>query len=125
MTVVQTIKVGVVLWFETSWIKKYLTDGWLTNGHQVACLPNHVRAFALCEKCRSVFPLWLATMTAAEAKSRGFLGCKCGGMKLSPAIIPTWQSIWWFCIRGWLVRHVVLRKRIWDPRIVVMVEDID
>lgn len=125
MSTIQWFKMGVALWFEQSWLKKYVTDGWLTEGHQISCPPNQGRAFARCEKCHGIFPHWWASMTAAESRQRGFLGCRCGGMKLSPARIPAWESIWWFCIRGWLVRHVILRKRLWDPRIVVMVNDID
>lgn len=119
------VKQGIVLWFEHSWIKKYITDGWLTEGPQIGAPANQGRAFARCEKCGGIFPNWLASMTAAEARKRGKVGCYCGGMRLSPARIPSWQSVWWFVFRGWLVRHVILRKRVWDPRITVLMHDLD
>jgi hypothetical protein len=103
-----------------AFLKKWITDGWLTEGPQIGCPPNQLRTFAVCLTCKRVFPHWDASMTAAEAQARGFLGCRCGGMKMQPVIIPAWQSVWWFVIRGWLIRHVLLRKRLWDPRIVAL-----
>lgn len=105
------------------WIKKWVLDGWITRGPQVSCPPNQIRAFTTCIQCRRVFPHWWASMNAAEAKERGFLGCKCGGIRLQPQIIPAWQSVWWFVVRGWLIRKVIFRKRVWDPRMPVLIYD--
>lgn len=125
MSMMQWIQISWSLWFEQSWIKTYLTDGWLTNGDQIACPKNLGKAFARCEKCKAIFPNWDACMTAAESRKRGFVGCRCGGMRLSPARIPAWESVWWFCVRGWAVRHLLMKKRVWDPRITVLVHDMD
>lgn len=103
-----------------AWIKRWLLDGWVTQGPQVATLPGHVKCFTVCTQCRRVFPHWLASMKAAEAKKRGFLGCKCGGLRIQPQMLPTYQSIWWFVIRGWLIRKVLLKKDRWDPRMVIL-----
>ncbi len=87
--------------------------------------PSHQkRFFALCTTCHRVFPLWRAMMTAAEAKRLGRFGCRCGGVRLQPAIIPGWQAAWWLLVRGWLIRHVLYRKTFWDPRMVVLTEDV-
>lgn len=104
-------------------LKKWLTDGWLTTGPQIGCPTGQVRAFAICLACHKVFPHWIASMTGAEAKARGFIGCPCGGMKLQPIILPAWKSVWWFVIRGWLIRRVILRKQRWDPRMPVLEHD--
>lgn len=98
---------------------KFITDGWLTSGEQVACLPGQIKVFTRCIACGRVFPHWQANMTAAEARKRGRIGCACGGLRIQPVILPGWQSVWWFCIRGWLIRKVILRCRLWDPRMVV------
>jgi hypothetical protein len=37
--------------------------------------------------------------------------------------IPSWQAAWWFFVRGWLVRKVILRARLWDPRMPVLFRD--
>src|SRR5688572_18125666 len=106
-----------------AWFKKWVLDGWITEGPQVACPPDQVRAFARCLQCRRVFPHWWAYMKAEEAKKRGKIGCPCGGMKLQPCIIPAWQAVWWFVVRGVVVRKLVLRKSNWDPRIPVLFHD--
>ena len=102
------------------WFKKWFLDGWLTTGHQVACSPGQIRAFTMCLTCNRVFPHWLASMTASEAKRRGKIGCACGGMKIQPVILPWYKSVWWFLVRGWLIRKLILRKRLWDPRLPVL-----
>lgn len=104
-------------------VKKWITDGWLTTGPQIGCPAHQVRAFAICLVCQRVFPHWHASMTAAEAKARGFLGCKCGGMKIQPIRLPAWQSLYWFIVRGWLIRKVLLNKERWDPRMPVLEHD--
>lgn len=104
-------------------LKKWVTDGWLTHGKPVATNPGQVKAFAVCVQCRRVYPHWLACMTGAEAKKRGYIGCQCGCVKIQPAIIPAWQSAWWFVVRGWLVRKVVRRAPRWDPRMPVLEQD--
>lgn len=75
-------------------------------------------------------------MTAAEVKARGRLGCDhCGGLRLTPTLLPSWRAFYWYVIRGWLVRYAlplaigkvyakVQPKRVWDPRIVAMETDI-
>lgn len=107
-----------------AFLKKWLLDGWITTGDQVACPPGLIKCFAVCYDCKRVFPHWNATMTAAEAKARGFLGCKCGGMRLHPFTLPAWKSVWWFVVRGWLVRGVIQRKRVWDPRMPILEKDL-
>lgn len=106
-----------------AFLKKWVTDGWLTTGPQIGCPPHQVRAFAVCIMCHRVFPHWLACMTAEEARKRGYIGCTCRGMKIQPVILPAWQSVWWFVVRGWLIRRVLLRKARWDPRMPVLEYD--
>ena len=106
-----------------AWFKKWVTDGWLTVGEQVGCEPGQARMFTRCIQCGRVFPHWWASMTVAEAKKRGRIGCSCGGLRIQPCLIPTWQSVYWFVVRGWLIRKVILRARLWDPRMVVMEKD--
>ena len=103
-----------------TFLKRWVTDGWLTEGPQIGCPATQVRAFATCHTCGRVFPHWHATMTAKEAKARGFVGCACGSMKIQPGLIPAWQSAWWFIVRGWLIRKVLLRKRTWVPRLPIL-----
>jgi hypothetical protein len=110
-------------WPVVTFLKKWITDGWLTHGPQIGCPANQVRSFACCVTCGRVFPHWWATMTAAEAKQRGYLGCRCGSVRLQPVYIATWKSVWWFCVRGWLIRKVMLRKRVWDPRLPILEKD--
>lgn len=104
-----------------AFLRKWITDGWLTQGEQIGCLPGQVRVFMRCVECQAVYPHWFATMTAAEVKRRGKLGCdRCGGLRLTPTRLSAWRSFYWFAIRGWLIRHVMLKRRIWDPRMVAM-----
>ena len=110
-------------WPWVAFLKRWVTDGWLTQGPQIGCPPGQVRAFAICLVCQRVFPHWHASMTAAEAKARGFIGCKCGGMKIQPIRLPAWKSLYWFILRGWLIRKVLLKKERWDPRMPVLEHD--
>lgn len=80
-------------------------------------------AFARCMGCGAVYPHWHASMSAAEVKKRGFVGCRCGNLKIQPSYLPAWRSFYWFVIRGWLIRKVVLRKSRWDPRLPVLFEE--
>ena len=107
-----------------AWFKTFVSDGLWTSGPQIA-MPKGVQAmmFARCIQCHAIFPHWLASMTAAEVKARGKIGCSCGGLRIQPCIIPSWQAFYWFAIRGWLIRKVILRARSWDPRMVVMESD--
>ena len=107
-----------------AFVKTWITDGWLTVGDQVACPPGQARMFTRCLQCGGVFPHWWASMTAAEVKKRGKIGCRCGGLRIQPCLIPAWQSFYWFVIRGWLIRKVLLRARMWDPRMVVLEKDL-
>lgn len=104
-----------------AFVKKWLLDGWLTEGPQIAVDAGHVKMFARCHKCRRVWPHWWSNCTAEEfkAEKRRRLGCPCGSLQLSPCILPAWQSVWWFVVRGWLIRKVVLHARMWDPRMPV------
>lgn len=105
------------------WIKKWFLDGWITEGKQIASPPGMIKYFATCTQCHRVFPHWNASMTVKEAKKRKYLGCKCGGMRIQPMIIPQWKSVWWFVVRGWLVRKVIFDCRLWDPRMPVLEND--
>ena len=106
------------------WFKKWVLDGWITKGEQIACPKGEVRAFAHCHHCHKVYPHWFASMTAAEAKQRGYIGCgHCRSLRIQPVILPAWQSIWWFVIRGWLIRKVIFKRRLWDPRMPVLWKD--
>lgn len=107
-----------------AWFKKWVSDGLWTRGPQIGCPPNQVRVFIRCVKCQRVFPHWLASMKADEVKKRGRIGCDCGSMQVSPSIIPSWQAFYWFVVRGWLIRHVLLKKPIWDPRMVALEHDL-
>ncbi len=107
-----------------AFFKKWITDGWLTTGPQIGCPENQIRVFMRCVQCQRVFPHWWASMTAAEVKKRGKLGCRCGSLRVSPAIIPSWQSFYWYVIRGWFIRHVLFQERTWDPRMVAMERDL-
>lgn len=108
-----------------AWFKKWFLDGWITDGPQIACPPGEVRAFAECYHCRHVYPHWYASMTAAEAKARGFIGCAhCRGLRIQPVMIEPWRAFYWFAIRGWLIRKVLLKARLWDPRMPVLWQDL-
>lgn len=104
-------------------LKKWVTDGWLTHGKPIATEPGQVKAFAVCIQCRAVYPHWDACMTAGEAKKRGYIGCRCGCVKIQPARIPGWKAVWWFVVRGWFIRHVLWRRPRWDPRMPVLEND--
>jgi hypothetical protein len=107
-----------------AFFKTWVTDGWLTTGAQVACPPGQARMFTRCLQCGGVFPHWWASMTVEEIKQRGGkIGCRCGGIRIQPCLIPAWQSIYWFVVKGWLIRKVLLRARVWDPRMVVLERD--
>lgn len=108
-----------------AWAKKWITDGWLTVGEQIGVQPGQARMFTRCLQCGRVFPHWWASATAAEVKHerKGRIGCSCGGLRIQPCLIPAWQSIYWFIVRGWLIRKVLFRRRLWDPRMVVMESD--
>jgi len=104
--------------------KTIVTDGWITKGPQIHCEPGQIRVFMRCVGCNGVYPQWWASMTAAEIKKRGFIGCKCGSLRLSPTILPSWKALWWFAIRGWFVRWFILRIPQWDPRMVALEKDL-
>ena len=106
-----------------AWWKKWVTDGWLTAGEQIAARPGQALMFARCISCGRVYPHWLASMTADEVKQRGRVGCLCGGLRIQPCLLPAWQSVWWFVVRGWLWRKVITRARLWDPRMVILERD--
>jgi len=108
------------------WFKKWFLDGWLTSGPQIDTPDHLVKAFARCNGCGHIWPHWRSNITGEELKSGKVrpLGCRhCGGTHLRPCIIPSWESLWWFLVRGKLIRKVLLRKRLWDPRIPVMLKD--
>jgi hypothetical protein len=120
-----TLKQGIQLWFESSWVKKYLTDGWITQGPQIATPPNLLRMFICCYACRRTMPAWSVMMTAEESRKRGYLGCRCGSMQVRPARLRCFNSFYWFAIRGWLIRKIILKKQYnWDPRIVGLEKDL-
>jgi hypothetical protein len=104
------------------WFKRIVLDGWLTEGPQIATPPGLVKTFARCHACKRVWPHWWSNITAEEFKSAKIrsLGCKCGSNKLAPSMLPAWQSVWWFVVRGWFWRKVVRKQRVWDPRMPIM-----
>lgn len=106
-----------------AWFKRWVLDGWITTGPQIFCDPGEVRVFTKCLGCNRIFPHWLASMKASETKKRGYIGCKCGGLRIQPIIIPSWQAFWWVFIRGWLIRRVCTRQRLWDPRMPLMTRE--
>lgn len=107
------------------WVRKWILDGWLTTGPQIATPPGITKMFCRCHECRRVWPHWYSNMTREEfrTQSRTHLGCPCGSLKLAPCYLPAYLSVWWFVVRGYLVRKVLLKKRVWDPRIPVMFRD--
>lgn len=124
MTTLNWLKIGFVLWFESSWFKKYITDGWITTGPQIATPSNLIRVFVCCNQCGRTLPGWVVMMSPAEVKARGFIGCKCGSMYLRPSRISAFKSFYWFAVRGWLIRKILLNRNNWDPRIVGMSKDL-
>lgn len=62
-------------------------------------------------------------MTRQEVKARGRIGCTCGGIRIQPTRLRIHKSVWWFFVRGWLIRKVLLRKHNWDPRVPVLIHD--
>lgn len=112
-------------WFSKSWFKRIVTDGWLTQGQQIATPPNLLKMFICCYVCRRTMPSWCVMMSAEDSRRRGHLGCKCGSMQVRPVRLSCWNSFWWFAIRGWLIRKVILKKNYnWDPRIVGLEYDL-
>jgi hypothetical protein len=109
-----------------SWFKRVVLDGWITEGPQIATPPGLLKMFCRCHGCSRVWPHWWSELTAEEfkAQKRRTLGCPCGSLKLAPCYLPTWQSVWWFCLRGWLWRKVIRQQRVWDPRMPVMMTDV-
>lgn len=79
----------------------------------------------VCDSCKRVVPHWDTSMTEKEAKARGFIGCKCGNIRMRPSIIPWYQSAWWMLVRGWLLRKHLLRKRLWDPRVPILFKELE
>lgn len=110
---------GVVIAF-AAWFKRWFLDGWITTGPQIFCDPGETRVFTKCISCGRTFPHWLASMKAAEAKKRGYIGCKCGSLRIQPTILPSWLAFWWLFIRGLLIRRALMRSRLWDPRMPLM-----
>lgn len=109
-----------------AWFKKWFLDGWLTEGPQLDATPDLPRYFCVCHSCGALWPHWWSNVTSDELKGekRRNLGCrKCGTFKMHPAIIPAWKSVWWFYFRGKLVRKVIQKKRLWDPRMPVRAEE--
>ena len=109
-----------------AWFKKWFLDGWLTEGPQFHTPPELHKSFARCHGCGAIWPHWWSNVTAEEFKTGKPrpIGCqKCGNSRLFPCLIPAWKSVWWFFVRGMLIRKVILKKRLWDPRIPVMQRD--
>jgi len=107
-----------------AWFGRIFLDGIFRNGPQWGCAPGETRAFACCILCNRLMPHWLLSMTVPEVKRRGYVGCKCGGIRIQPLLIPAWKAAWWVLVRGWFIRHLLLRKRLWDPRMPLMYKEL-
>jgi len=68
--------------------------------------------FCVCRMCRRVAPMW----QYLNLKKGDRRGCLCGHGDFSPANLPQWKAMWWFIIRGWLIRGFIMGRRNWDPR---------
>lgn len=103
------------------WFKRWFLDGWLTTGPQIGVTAHvNLLAFACCLMCHRVIPHWEFSMLAAEARKRGYIGCKCGCLRLAPTIIPSYKAMWFYWVRGVVIRKWLLRSRLWDPRMPVL-----
>jgi|SRR6185436_7050272 len=107
-----------------AWFKRIFLDGVVTTGEQHGCRPGQIRAFIVCTVCGRVLPHWVLSMTAAEAKERGYLGCKCGNMRVQPRMISSFSAFWWYCVRGIVVRKWIFRKRLFDPRMPILEKEV-
>jgi hypothetical protein len=73
------------------------------------------RNFIICDLCRRVVPAW--QLVIAKPKRGQVIGCRCGSVKVRPAIVPWWVSSWWFFVVGLFWRRLVCWRREWDPRL--------
>jgi len=106
------------------WFRRWFLDGWITTGPQLWTTPGETRVFTRCIGCGRIYPHWLASMKAEEVKRRGYIGCRCGGIRIQPVMIPGWQATWWMLVRGWFIRRLLFRERLWDPRMPLLYEDL-
>ena len=74
--------------------------------------PGVRRFFLLCKECRRVVPVWKLVGVKVNHP-----GCRCGCLYTKPRNIPEWQAAYWLCVRGLLIRKLILRKTDWDPRL--------
>lgn len=79
--------------------------------------PQVERYFLGCTGCGTVRPYY----HLIAAKDEAVMTCpKCGDRHVKPVIVTSWlKGMWLVLIRGYLWRHVVLRKptqQQWDPR---------
>lgn len=85
---------------------------------------NIQRCFARCEKCRRVYPHWQAEIRVEEYQNgQERVGCKCGCPKLNFDVLCGWEAFYWLMIRGYLIRHLIQHRRVWDPRIPIRMQE--
>lgn len=72
------------------------------------------RIFVRCKECRRVVPSWNLMRLKGDTDR---VGCKCGSLEVKPRNIGKPLGMWWYFVRGLLVRKLILRKGNYDPRI--------
>ena len=84
---------------------------WVWSDVTLWSTPEVRRVFMRCDRCRKVVPLW---RMCGRLPMR--VGCSCGCVKTWAANVPEWKAAYWLLVRGWLIRRVLLRREVWDPR---------
>lgn len=74
---------------------------------------NVGRLFMRCRDCQRVVPAW----NLLKVRPGGITGCPCGSQYVVPRTIPTWLAVWWYFVRGLLIRKWILRRDNYDPRV--------
>lgn len=93
-----------------------LWDWWTNDAVAFNDDPGVDRFFVVCAQCGRLRPYYQVVAKAKDAVMR----CpRCGDNHVRPHTIANWRAAWALLVRGWFVRHVILRKQHqseWDPR---------
>ena len=79
----------------------------------VGATPDVGRVFMLCNRCRSVVPMW---RVMAKKRPKGYrMGCKCGSLDVRVGNLPEWKAAA-YVIGAFVWLKLIQRREQWDPR---------